>query len=152
MGRFATFTFLFFEQNENSVSLNTGDANILSNVEEGNYGLKFDFSVNKDALISQLRFDSTNPDNATRVVANHYTESLRCAYLSPKYDFNASIQGLKNILQNKDERFIVEGLKLIEPNAKDFVFTDNEMLVDIGLNKRIPVNMMGMGYVRLSLC
>lgn len=134
-----------FEQNGNSVSLNTDDANILSNVEEGNYGLKFEFSVNDDAFISQLRFDSINPANATRVVANHYTESLRCTYLSPKYDFNASIQGLKNILQNKDERFIVEGLKLIEPNVKDFVFTDNEMLVDIGLNKRIPVNMMGDG-------
>lgn len=134
-----------FEQSQNNVSLNTGDTNILSNVEEGNYGLRFDFNVNDDTFVSQLRFDSSNPGNASRVVANHYTESLRCAYLSPKYDFNASIQGLKNVLQNKDEHFIVEGLKLIEPNVKDFVFTDNEMLVDIGLDKRIPVNMMGDG-------
>ena len=83
-----------FEQNQNNVSLNAEDANILSNVEEGRYGL---------------------------------------------------IQGLKNILQNKDEHFIVEGLKLIEPRVKDFIFTDKEMLVDIGLAKRIPVNMMGDG-------
>ncbi len=72
-------------------------------------------------------------------------ESLRCIYLSPKYDFNGSIQGLKNIFQNKDEHFIVEGLKLIEPRVKDFIFTDNEMLVDVGLAKRVPVNMMGDG-------
>ena len=52
---------------------------------------------------------------------------------------------MKNVQQNKDEHFIVEGLKLIEPRITDFIFTDNEMLVDVGLGKRIPVNMMGDG-------
>lgn len=135
-----------FEQSQNSIPLNTDDAaNILSNVEEGKYGLKFDFTINNESYLSQLRFDSTDPANATRIVSKRYVESLRSIYLSPKYDFNASIQGLKSILQNKDEHFIVEGLKLIEPCVKDFIFTDNEMLVDIGLAKRIPVNMMGDG-------
>lgn len=134
-----------FEQNQNHVSLNADDTNILSNVEEGKYGLQFDFKINDTHFESQLRFDSANSTDATRVVAKQYVESLRCTYLSPKYDFNASIQGLKNILQNKDEHFIVEGLKSIEPRVKDFIFTDKEMLVDIGLAKRIPVNMMGDG-------
>ena len=134
-----------FEQNQNNVSLNAEDANILSNVEEGRYGLRFDFKIDDESFESQLRFDSANSTDATRIVPKQYVESLRCTYLSPKYDFSASIQGLKNILQNKDEHFIVEGLKLIEPRVKDFIFTDKEMLVDIGLAKRIPVNMMGDG-------
>lgn len=134
-----------FEQNQDSVSLNADDTNILSNVEEGKYGLKFDFKINDERFESQLRFDSVDSTDATRVVPKQYVESLRCAYLSPKFDFSASIQGLKNILQNKDEHFIIEGLKSIEPRVKDFIFTDNEMLVDIGLAKRIPVNMMGDG-------
>lgn len=134
-----------FEQSQNNVSLNADDTNILSNVEEGKYGLKFDFKINDECYESQLRFESANSTEATRVVPEQYVESLRCTYLSPKYDFSASIQGLKNILQNKDEHFIVEGLKLIEPRVKDFIFTDKEMLVDIGLAKRIPVNMMGDG-------
>lgn len=134
-----------FERNQNSVSLNAENANILSNIEEGIYGLKFDFEINDQHFDSQLRFDHKNSTDAKRIVPNKYVESLRCTYLSPKYDFNASIQGLKNILQNKHEHFIVEGLRLIEPRVKDFTFTDNEMLVDIGLAKRIPVNMMGDG-------
>lgn len=134
-----------FEQSQNNVSLKADDANILSNVEEGNYGLKFDFSINDKPFESQLRFDSKGSSDATRIVADQYVESLRCTYLSPKYDFSASIQGLKNILQNKDEHFIIEGLQLIEPRVKDFIFTDKEMLVDTGLAKRIPVNMMGDG-------
>lgn len=134
-----------FEQNRNSISINADDANILSNVEEGEYGLNFDFEINGKPFESQLRFGSDNSTDATRNVSSQYVESLRCIYLSPKYDFNASIQGLKNILQNKDEHFIVEGLKIIEPRVKDFIFTDKEMLVDVGLSKRIPVNMMGDG-------
>ena len=125
-----------FEQSSNKISLNADVASILSNVEEGDYGLRFDFKVNDNSFVSQLRFSSENPDDATRMVAESYVESLRCTYLSPKYDFSASIHGLKNILQNKDEHFIIEGLQLIEPRVKDFIFTDNEMLVDIGLAKR----------------
>lgn len=134
-----------FEQNQNNVSLNADDTNILSNFEEEKYGLKFNFKINDKQFESHLRFDPANSTDATRIVAKQYTESLRCTYLSPKYDFNASIQGLKNILHNKDEHFIVEGLKLIEPRVKDFIFTDKDMLVDIGLAKRIPINMMGDG-------
>lgn len=130
-----------FEQNLNNVSLNADNANIISNRDEEKYGLKFDFQVNDKTFESQLRFEA----DVTRVLPKEYVESLRCTYLSPKYDFNASIQGLKNILQNKDEHFIVEGLQLIEPRVKDFIYTDNEMLVDVGLEKRIPVNMMGDG-------
>lgn len=134
-----------FEQSQNNVSINADDNNILSNVQEGKYGLKFDFKVNGRHYESQIRFDSANSTEATSIVSDQYAESLRCTYLSPKYDFNASIQGLKNILQNKDEHFIVEGLKIIEPRVTDFIFADNEMLVDIGLAKRIPINMMGDG-------
>lgn len=138
-------TINLFEQNRGSISLDTDDANILSNVEEGKYGLKFNFKINNRSFESLLRFDPNEPTGTTRIAPEQYTEALRCTYLSPKFDFNASIQGLKNILQNKDEHFIVEGLKLIEPRVKDFIFTDNEMLVDIGLTKRIPVNMLGDG-------
>ena len=50
-----------------------------------------------------------------------------------------------NKVFNKDEHFILDGLRIIEPQVLDFIFTDNEMLVDIGMSKRIPVNMMGDG-------
>lgn len=135
----------FFEQSSDTVSIQPDAASSLSNVAEGNYGLKFDFKVNGVPYASQLRFNPKDTNDVTRVLDNNYSEALRCTYLSPKYDFNASIQGLKNVQQNKDEHFIVEGLKLIEPRITDFIFTDNEMLVDVGLGKRIPVNMMGDG-------
>ncbi len=134
-----------FEEKQSNVSLNADESNILSNMEEGKYGLKFDVEINHQHFEPKIFFDTARPALATSVVAEEYVESFRCTYLAPKYDFNASIQGLKNILQNKDERFIVEGLQIIEPRVKDFTFTDKEMLVDVGLETRIPVNMMGDG-------
>lgn len=134
-----------FEQAQKNVSLSAEGARLLSNMEEGTYGLQFDFKINDENYVSQLFFDAANPTEANRLVPKDYNEVLRCAYLNPKFDFNASIQGLRNILQNKDEHFIVDGLKIIEPRVKDFIFTDDEMLVDVGLDRRIPVNMMGDG-------
>ena len=58
-----------FEQSSNKISLNADVASILSNVEEGDYGLRFDFKVNDNSFVSQLRFSSENPDDATRMVA-----------------------------------------------------------------------------------
>lgn len=133
------------EQEQDNVSIKSDDPNILTNVGENKYGFKFDFMINDKPYVSQIRFDSSNATDATRILPDQYEEALRCIYLSPKYDFNASIQGLKHILQNKDESFIIEGLRLLEPNVKDFIFTGNEMSVDIGLPQRIPVNMMGDG-------
>lgn len=60
-----------------------------------------------------------------------------CRYLSPKYDFYTSIESLTEILKNKDEQFILEALRIIEPMIKDIVLSQNEVLVDVGLNKRI---------------
>ena len=132
-------------QDQDKVSIQEGKSDVLSNVDKKNYDLKFDFQINGQSFISKLHFDSVNPDKAVQKIAKGYVESLRCLYLSPKFDFHASIQGLKRILQNKDEQFIIDGLMSIEPCVKDFVFTDGDMLVDIGLAKRIPVNMMGDG-------
>lgn len=59
-------------------------------------------------------------------VDKRYTEQLRCVYLSPRYDSNASMEGLKNIYLNKDESFLSEALK---PAAQNPVFVDGVMLV-----------------------
>lgn len=134
------------EQNRDSISLNADNtASILSNVEEEKYGLQLDFDLDDMHFESQLNVDSQSATEVNRVVPEQYVETLKCRYLTPKYDFGASIQGLNSILQNKDEHFILEGLQIIEPRVKDFIFADREMLVDIGLPKRIPVNVMGDG-------
>ncbi|MEE0961310.1 MAG: AAA family ATPase [Bacteroidales bacterium] len=137
-----------FENNKRDVSFDTNTIDIHSNVIEGEYGLKFNFEINDELFESELRFDLSTTTN-TIDFPKKYVESLRCIYLTPKYDFNTSIQGLENILKNKDEDFIIEGLRFIEPRVKDFIFTEEGIFVDIGLEKRIPINMMGDGVRKI---
>lgn len=137
-----------FENNKRDVSFDTNTIDIHSNVIEGEYGLKFNFEINDESFESELRFDLSTTTN-TIDFPKKYVESLRCIYLTPKYDFNTSIQGLENILKNKDEDFIIEGLRFIEPRVKDFIFTEEGIFVDIGIEKRIPINMMGDGVRKI---
>jgi len=137
-----------FENNKRDVSFDTNTIDIHSNVIEGEYGLKFNFEINDESFESELRFDLSTTTN-TIDFPKKYVESLRCIYLTPKYDFDTSIQGLENILKNKDEDFIIEGLRFIEPRVKDFIFTEDGIFVDIGLEKRIPINMMGDGVRKI---
>lgn len=137
-----------FENNKRDVSFDTNTIDIHSNVIEGEYGLKFNFEINDESFESELRFDLSTTTN-TIDFPKKYVESLRCIYLTPKYDFNTSIQGLENILKNKDEDFIVDGLRFIEPRVKDFIFTEEGIFVDIGIEKRIPINMMGDGVRKI---
>lgn len=124
----------------------SGDGSSLSSSVPTSYGLRLRYSMNGRLHESLLLFDpSKGTDTATRTIDNAYEEHLKCIYLSPKYDFLASLQGLANIMLNKDEQYILDGLRLIEPGVKDFIFTDGQMLVDVGASKRLPVNVMGDG-------
>ena len=124
----------------------SGEGSSLSSTVPISYGLRLRYSINGGKHESSLFFNPLKgTDQAKRTIDPGYEERLKCIYLSPKYDFLASVQGLANILQNKDEKFIIDGLRLIEPSVKDFVFTGGEMLVDVGASKRLPVNVMGDG-------
>lgn len=128
----------------------SGNGSSLSSIVPTSYGLRLRYSMNGGQHESSLLFDpAKGTDQAKRTIDNAYEERLKCVYLSPKYDFLASVQGLANILQNKDEQFIIDGLRLIEPSVKDFMFTGGEMLVDVGVNRRLPVNVMGDGACKI---
>lgn len=131
----------------NEIAPDSQNNSFLSSIEEKKYGLQLSFSTDGTAYQSQFIINSVSEDNKVNatISKSDFEEKLRCIYLGPKYDFQASIQGLQNILKNKDERFIIEGLQIIEPKVKDFIFTGEELFVDTGLSHRIPINVMGDG-------
>ena len=115
------------------------------------YGLRMRFDTKDGEASSEVMYD-LGKENQTELKTNvdkHYSEQLKCLYLSPRYDSNASIEGLQNIYMNKDEAFLSEALRVIEPKAKNPLFMDNVMYVDIGLPKRIPINLMGDGIRKI---
>lgn len=135
------------ESSSSKVNLLGEDNNVASTDLDNKYGLVLKYKVDEQAYESSIIMShSSNNSLEQRIkMPAHYKEKLTCRYLNPKYDFTTSIDGLVDVIKNKDEAFIVNALRLIEPNIKDFVLSQNEVLVDIGLDKRIPINMMGDG-------
>ena len=138
---------LFLPYFDSKVNLLGEDNNVASTDPDNKYGLVLKYKVDEHAYESSIIMShSSNNSLEQRIkMPAHYKEKLTCRYLNPKFDFTTSFDGLVDVIKNKDEAFIVNALRLIEPNIKDFVLSQNEVLVDIGLDKRIPINMMGDG-------
>ena len=131
---------------------NTGiDTNNVSTELAYQYGLRLKFNTVDGEFSSDVVYDlgESNQIVQTTHIDTRYTERLKCFYLSPRYDSKASYEGLQNIYQNKDEGFLAEALSTLEPGATNPVFMDGEMLVDIGLPQRIPINLMGDGIRKI---
>ena len=135
------------ESSSSKVNLLGEDNNVVSTDLDNQYGLVLKYKVDEQAYESSIIMSHSSDNSLEQRIKMpaHYKEKLTCRYLNPKFDFTTSIDGLVDVIKNKDEAFIVNALRLIEPNIKDFVLSQNEVLVDIGLDKRIPINMMGDG-------
>lgn len=115
------------------------------------FGLRMKYRTTDGDMTSEVMYDlgKSNQVEQTHKMDARYIEQLKCIYLSPRYDSNASKEGLQNIYLNKDEDFLAEALKVLEPTSKNPIFMENVMLVDTGLPQRIPINLMGDGIRKI---
>ena len=133
----------FFEQVASDIKLDE-DGKSVSSMPKDQYGHVLKYSYGGQEMVSKIVFESTGP-NILQDIDPRYKERIRCRYLGPKFDFYTSIQGLDNIIKNKDEGSILDALRIIEPSIKDFRYSDGDVLVDLGLEQRVPVNVLGDG-------
>ena len=115
------------------------------------YGLRLKYNTRENQYLSEVLYDVSGANQIEQKarIDNRYVEKLKCVYLSPRYDSNASVEGLQNIYMNKDEVFLADALRVLEPDAKNPIFMDNVMFVDTGLPQRIPINLMGDGIRKI---
>lgn len=74
-----------------------------------------------------------------------YRESIFCQYVSPKNSFNTALEYAKKIQEEKKEAEIIESLKMLDSRISNFSIIDEDIFIDVGLNKRIPINFWGDG-------
>lgn len=128
-----------------------GEAGNVSTELAQHFGLRMKFKAKDGEYSSEVLYDVSNANKVKQKLTldSRYDEKLKCVYLSPRYDSNASVEGLQNIYLNKDEEFLAEALKTLEPTASNPIFMDQVMLVDMGLPQRIPINLMGDGIRKI---
>ena len=138
-----------FESAASRIDLLGNENNISSTDTKNRYGLVLKCMIDGHPVESSITLSHKGVENNDYEQSvkydSGYKENLTCSYLSPRYDIYSSLESLTEILKNKDEQFILEALRIIEPMIKDIILSQNEVLVDVGLDKRIPINVMGDG-------
>jgi len=102
---------------------------------------KYDESFSAEISVSQ---------NTIRY-SNQYKEKLRCVFHNPQeYNMAMLPQRIENLLVDKQMDGIIEALKEIDPKITDIhIGAAGLVYVDIGLQKLLPINIMGDGIRRI---
>jgi AAA15 family ATPase/GTPase len=91
--------------------------------------------------INYPQFKITKPDR--------YKESIRCVFLNSKYSLTVENSTLSSIIENKQKDIVVNNLSRIDSKITDIAIIRNRVLIDVGLNKLIPLEVLGDGVRKL---
>lgn len=120
----------------------------LSNVGDGFHGLKLEYGNNYHSEI--VINDNVEKQNNPKItIDKRYRENLYAEYMPSHYNLATSLKGLSNIINNKDEAILIEALKVFDNRIKDLQIIDGDIIIDIGLKTRVPINVMGDGIRKL---
>ena len=120
-----------------------------SQMSEAYFGVKLRFGGNK---ASEMVFmENSKEDDGKSYPDARYRERLNASLISPR---NSSVvhdivEGLAKIIANKQKDSIISALRTIEPKLVDLLVVGDNILVDIGQDKYLPIQLMGDGMWRI---
>jgi|APTNR8051073442_1049403.scaffolds.fasta_scaffold00408_27 AAA15 family ATPase/GTPase len=139
-----------------------------SNTQNGNAFFPDINTATGEALVNELILDFSNKERQKKSQSFHgsitlnngsvtinppskYKEELRGIYVRPSSGLSASLEKqLENIIVNKQEQKIISALRSVDPTIQDLALGTNKMVyVDIGINRLIPLNLLGDGIMRM---
>ena len=136
-------------------------------IDKGELDIKSSYSAQSYAIdglvLEYIRYKNKKPQKiTTSIIANgtgikikppeKYKESLRAVFINPRTIFSSRdmAKRFSDILIRKREDRIIKVLRQIEPSLKDLSLGVGDIIYcDIGLNRLVPLNVMGDGMVRL---
>lgn len=136
-----------FQSTSHDVDL-TGLETGKSDAAQGYFGLKYFFRLkgNNTLFHSNLTISEENIDSAKIGSDKRYNETLFSQFIPSGYLQVEINEKLAKVIQNKQENAILDILRIVEPNLRDIQLVGEKVMVDIGLEKRLPVNVLGDGF------
>lgn len=135
-----------------TVNLDSIDSGASDNAAN-TYGFKLTYSIGKNdnRYTSELILKEGSPGNGKVNIDKRYKENLFSQYIPSSSQQDSLGEEFAKILANKEEKCIVDALREIDPAIKDVLLVGDEILVDIGVKQRLPLNMMGDGLRKLFM-
>lgn len=114
--------------------------------DSGEYGLRYGYRDDGRDMVSTLTVGSQGVNvNAS----DNSSSSGKAAFVAPRYNFNDSIKNFNEIVTDKEKDQVLEILKYMEPAVRDVTVVGDKVMVDIGLDKLMPINVLGDGTRKL---
>ncbi len=124
-----------------------------SNEAQLHYGLKATYKLQgiETQYNSEIVISQDHPEKGKIDIDKRYNETLFSQYIPSGYMKIAITDKFANIIKNKQENEIIEILRIIEPRLQDIQLVEQDIMVDIGMSQRLPINVLGDG-IRKILC
>ena len=115
--------------------------------------MNFSYTLTNGETISDRSAILIDPkekgENVRIETSKQYKETLSGVYINSKFAFSIAVENLTRIIETKQEPVIVEILQHVEPKIKSIHVLKSGVSVDIGLNRLVPINMLGDGIRKL---
>ena len=117
------------------------------------YGLKSHYKLNGNntQYNSEIRLSKNKSSKGRVGIDKRYKETLLSQFIPSGFLQIPITDKFANIVKNIQEGEILETLRIIEPRIKDIQLVGSEIMVDIGMSRRLPINVLGDG-IRKLLC
>lgn len=139
----------FFVNETGEVQLDSTE-NGGSNSQERFYGLNLTYKVGEGTEYhSQVSIQKGDLTKGKVGMDSRYQEVIKAQYLPSAYMQSPVNEVYGRLVEKKQEQQIIDILRTIEPKIKDMTLVGQELMVDIGLSQRLPINMMGDGLRKL---
>lgn len=93
------------------------------------------YEVYRDQSVIHFSFDEIKKES--------YKEFLNTVYFANSLSFNYVT--LASVLISKQEHFMVEALRVIEPKIKNITLIGERVMIDLGDSRLVPINLLGDG-------
>jgi AAA15 family ATPase/GTPase len=112
-----------------------------------------EYSIRKGAGKTEQTFTSEIRgvgDKLERSFSGPYTDTLKGIFINPRTTLEDTAERFNEVQIKKQERTVLNILQKIEPALIDlFIGAENILYCDIGLNRRLPINVVGEGLNKL---
>ncbi|MBD5193810.1 MAG: AAA family ATPase [Bacteroidales bacterium] len=98
---------------------------------------------------SEILINPENNTQASQNIAPDYQELIVARFLSSRLSMSIDQSDYGQIVKNKDEEKIFDLMRIIEPRLIDIQLVGNEFLVNLGGETRLPINVMGDGFLKI---
>ena len=138
---------LLSKEDLSSQALSNKEANVIS-------GLTMNFSYTqasgaKKSGRTTIRIDKEEGSSLKISRSKEYKETITSKYINSNLAFAVVVHQLTRIIEEKQEHVIVEILQHVEPKIQAIAVLKSGVSVDIGLDRLIPINMLGDGIRKL---